>query len=84
MIILLWELKLEINKGSFILLLQFHSIFTINNTYDVCIEIGTWINFTISLCWLLYEYIYKLPNSFRTCESLKDFKTMIFTWTIDM
>ncbi len=26
----------------------------------------------------------KLPNSFRTYESLKDFKTKIFTWSIDM
>ncbi len=26
----------------------------------------------------------KLPNSFRTCKSLKDFKTKIFIWSIDM
>ncbi len=26
----------------------------------------------------------KLSNSFRTCESLKDFKTKIVTWSIDM
>ncbi len=26
----------------------------------------------------------KLPDSFRTCESLKDFKTKIVTWSIDI
>ncbi len=26
----------------------------------------------------------KLPNSFKTCESLKHFNTKIVTWSIDM
>ncbi len=49
------------------------------------------INFSVFDCnkivykEVLFLYIWnKLPNSFRTCGPLKEFKTKIATWSIGM
>ncbi len=85
-----WSAVIEVIEWSITQVMQ--SMFTLNkNNHNLCSDNNILLPKCHTTKFGLKSFAYqagslwnKLPNIFRTCESLKDVKTKIVTWSIDM